>query len=104
AIHLGGGGTITISPMASGPYQGISVFQSRSSDPDTLFIVQGNGDSDLTGTFYMPTTRCQITGTGDQRLGSQYIARTLEVSGSGNFLIDFNAARAPSPPIIELVE
>jgi hypothetical protein len=56
------------------------------------------------GTVYAPTTKVLVTGSGTQTLGSQFIARTLEMSGSGHFTVNFAAPKAPQPPVIELVE
>jgi hypothetical protein len=66
--------------------------------------LSGNSGSQLVGTVYAPTTKVLVTGSGTQTLGSQFIARTLEMSGSGHFTVNFAAPKAPQPPVIELVE
>jgi hypothetical protein len=104
-INLGGQGTWTISPPTSGPYAGVGIFQSRNTaDQNTTNILRGNGGAGVTGAIYCPTTEVRLTGNGTQVLGSQFIARTLEMDGNGHFTVNFAAPKAPQPPILELVE
>lgn len=104
-INLGGTGSFQLSPPTTGTYAGIALFQARSTaDPNTVMKLSGNSGSNLVGTVYAPTTKVLVTGSGTQTLGSQFIARTLEMSGSGQFTVNFAAPKAPQPPVIELVE
>jgi hypothetical protein len=104
-INLGGLGQWSLTPPTSGTYQGISIFQSRdTASTETTSILRGNGGSGVTGTIYAPTTKLRLTGNGTQTLGSQLICRELEMDGNGYFTIDWTAAKAPQPPVIELVE
>jgi len=104
-INLGGQGQWTLTPPTTGTYAGISLFQSRNTaSEETTMILRGNGGAGVTGVIYAPTTEVRLTGNGTQTLGSQFIARTLEMEGQGHFTIDFAAAKPPEKPIIELVE
>jgi len=104
-INLGGQGQWWLTPPTSGPYAGISIFQSRNTaSQETTNILRGNGGAAVQGTIYAPTTKVRLTGGGTQTLGSQFIARTLETDGTGSFTINFAAPRAPQPPILDLVE
>jgi len=104
-IDLTGQGVWSLSPPQSGTYQGISIFQSRNTaDTSTPTKLAGNGGSGVTGTIYTPTTPTTLSGNGTQVLGSQFIGRTLEMSGNGNFTINYPSEKAPQPPVIELVE
>ncbi|MCI0460167.1 MAG: pilus assembly protein TadG-related protein [Gemmataceae bacterium] len=104
-IDLGGQGTWSLTPPTSGTYKGISIFQSRNTiSQETTSILRGNGGAGVTGTMYMPTTKVRLTGNGTQTLGSQFITRTLELDGQGNFTVNFSAPRATQPPIVELME
>jgi len=104
-FELGGTGKWSLTPPTSGTYAGISMFQSRTTaDETTVSKLRGNGGTGVVGTIYMPTTQVLITGAGTQTLGSQFIARTLEMSGSGIFTVDYAAAKAPQDPVFELVE
>jgi hypothetical protein len=104
-IDLTGQGEWSLSPPQSGTYQGISIFQSRNTaDTSTPTKLAGNGGSGVTGTIYTPTTPTTLSGNGTQVLGSQFIGRTLEMSGNGNFTINYPSEKAPQPPVIELVE
>jgi hypothetical protein len=104
-INLGGQGTWSLTPPTSGTYAGISIYQSRNTaSQETTAILRGNGGSGVLGTIYTPTTKARLTGNGTQTLGSQFIARTLELDGQGNFTVNYAAQRAPQPPVLELVE
>jgi hypothetical protein len=104
-IQLQGNGTWSLTPPTSGPYEGVALYQSRNTaSQDTTMTLQGNGGAGLVGTVYAPTTKVLVTGSGTQTLGSQFIARTLEMSGSGHFTVDFAAPKAPQPPVVELIE
>jgi hypothetical protein len=104
-ISLAGGGSWTLTPPLSGTYEGVSLFQSRTTaNENTTTVLSGNGGGVSHGTIYCPTTKVQLTGNGTQTLGSQFIARTLEMSGNGTFTVDFAAPKAPQPPVLELVE
>jgi hypothetical protein len=58
----------------------------------------------LTGIVYTPTTNVELTGGGSQILAARFITRTLEVNGSGQFIIDYPATKPDRLPTIELVE
>ncbi|RIK78611.1 MAG: hypothetical protein DCC68_15000 [Planctomycetota bacterium] len=104
-IQLQGNGVWSLTPPTSGTYQGVALYQSRQTESqDTTMTLQGNGGAGLVGTVYAPTTKVLVTGSGTQTLGSQFIARTLEMSGSGVFTVNFAAPKAPQPPVIELIE
>jgi hypothetical protein len=104
-INLGGQGQWSLTPSTSGTYAGVSIFQSRKTlDSATTTILRGNGGSVVSGTIYTPTTQTRLTGNGNQILGSQFISRTLEMDGQGNFIIDYPSARPDELPNIELLE
>lgn len=104
-IDLGGQGLWSLSPPTSGAYAGVSIFQSRyTASEETTSILRGNGGAGVTGMIYMPTTKVKLTGNGTQTLGSQFIARTLELDGQGHFTVDFAAATSPQEPVLDLVE
>ena len=52
AINLSGSGNVSLSPMTTGTYTGITVFQDRSST--TGATMSGSGNMSNTGTFYFP--------------------------------------------------
>jgi Flp pilus assembly protein TadG len=87
AINLSGG-IVNLSPLTSGPYAGIVMWQDRASD--VPMSIQGQGGMTIKGTFYAANAQLQVSGQGSNTIGSQYISRTLSLSGGGNVLIDYN--------------
>ena len=79
-----------MSPIASGIYQGITLFQSRTSTAP--ITVTGNGNLTITGTVYAPLAPLFITGNGgtDQQgspldiFGSLLIADDMTITGNGS--------------------
>jgi hypothetical protein len=104
-IDFSGQGQWSITAPTSGPYEGVAFYQSRYTASETTTMnLSGNGGGGLIGLVYAPTTQVKLSGNGTQTIGSQFIARTLEMTGNGTFLVDFAAPKPPQPPIIELVE
>jgi hypothetical protein len=106
-INLSGQGAITLTPMDSGPYQGICIFQSRTSIYQPAVNVSGNGTAPLfiTGTFYVPKAELDVTGNGTQdTIGSQYISDTLKLGGNGTFNVDWSPTLVPGIRCVWLVE
>jgi hypothetical protein len=106
-ISLGGQGAITLTPPTSGPYQGICLFQSRTSVNQPAVNVTGSGTAPLSisGTFYVPKGELKVTGNGTQdTIGSQYISNTLKLGGNGSFNVDWNPNVVPGIRQVWLVE
>ena len=106
-ISLSGQGAITLTPPDSGPYQGICLFQSRTSTYQPVCSVTGSGTAPLsiTGTFYIPKANLNVTGNGTQdTIGSQYISDTLTLGGNGHFNVDWDPAVVPGIREVWLVE
>jgi len=106
-ISLSGGGAITLTPMDTGPYQGICLFQSRTSTYQPVCSVTGSGAAPLsiTGTFYIPKANLNVTGNGTQdTIGSQYISDTLTLGGNGHFNVDWSPTLVPGIREVWLVE
>ena len=70
-----------ISPLTTGPYQGISIFQDRNSSASVSLV--GNGLANITGTIYAASSVLSVneTSNGDS-LGTQYICYDLLVTGN----------------------
>jgi Putative Flp pilus-assembly TadE/G-like len=106
-IGLQGQGAITMTPPMDGPYQGISLFQSRTAPDQPTVSVTGNGTAPLsiTGTFYVPEGELKVTGNGtEDTIGSQYISDVLTISGNGSFNVDWSPTLVPGVRQIWLVE
>jgi hypothetical protein len=101
-IDISGQGSVSISPQATGPYAGISIFQDRNAD--VTIAITGNGRFDITGSVYAASAHAQIEGNGDVHIGSQYITRTLDVGGNGAVNINYDGTKGPKKRTYSLVE
>jgi hypothetical protein len=97
-----GGGSVTLTPPTSGMYQGITFFQERNSNVDAIFA--GNGLFNITGTFYAANALIRSSGNGDVSIGSQYISRTLDISGNGNVNIVWSPNGVAPVRVLQLVQ
>lgn len=102
-ININGLGSINFSPMTSGIYQGISLWQVRSSS--NTVTVSGNGSSSMSGTFYVAGGNLSVTGNGtNDVIGAQYISNTVTLGGGGDFSVLWNPNQTARTRIIGLVE
>ena len=102
-ININGSGSITLSPPTGGTYQGIALFQQRSST--NTVSVTGNGTSAMTGTFYVAGGTLNVTGNGSNDvIGSQYISNLLKVNGGGNFKVVWDVNLVGHMRVLRLVE
>jgi Flp pilus assembly protein TadG len=93
AIDLSGSGGVSLSPMSTGPYIGITVFQDRSST--TGATLSGSGNMNNTGTFYFPDATLTLSGSsGVNAVGAQIIAKNLTFSGSAGIQVKFDSSVA----------
>jgi Flp pilus assembly protein TadG len=102
-ISLTGSGNVTLSPPTTGTYEGITLFQERSSTKQVSITAQGN--MTVSGTFYAAAAKVAITGQGNftNTVGSQWIAYDLAVTGSGSLNVSYNGLASPLRQI-QLVE
>jgi hypothetical protein len=104
-ISIEGQGSIILSPMMDGPYQGVLFFQDRTST--TPLSVSGSSGTimKISGTFYAASAQLSITGNGAQQtIGSQYISSTLVLGGNGSYSCDWTPQNTPGRRDILLVE
>ncbi len=97
AIKLSGSGSLTLSPPASGPYRGITLFQKRGTltSPAPSIRISGSGAMNLAGTIYAAHASVRMTGSSSADvMGGQIIADTLSLSGSA--AININAGTQPT--------
>jgi hypothetical protein len=94
-ISLTGSGSVQLSPPTSGIYSGVTLFQERSSNKQ--ISITGQGNLNMTGTFYAAAANVTITGQGNYTnpIGSQWIAYQLAVTGSGSFTVNYNGQGTP---------
>jgi Flp pilus assembly protein TadG len=92
-ITLSGSGTIALSPMTSGAYQGITIFQDRSSAVGAT--MSGGSNIQNSGTFYFPDAKLTLSGTsGVANVGAQIIAKDLTFSGTSGISVTYNSSVA----------
>jgi hypothetical protein len=87
-INIGGSGNILITPIESGYYEGMSIFQSRDNYNDAKII--GTADLSLSGTLYFPENHAELGGTEDWTAGNQFIADTMWIHGTATITIDYD--------------
>jgi Flp pilus assembly protein TadG len=93
SINLSGSGTISLNPMTSGTYQGITIFQDRTSS--TGATMSGGSNIQNTGTFYFPSAKLTLSGTsGVAAMGAQIIAKDLTFSGTSGIAVTYNSSVA----------
>jgi hypothetical protein len=95
-------GTVNLSPLTTGTYAGLVFWQERTST--VPMNINGQGTFTITGTFYAANALLQISGQGDATIGSQYISRTLSLSGGGNIIIDYSDSLTARQRDLYLVE
>lgn len=95
-------GTVNLKALDSSIYAGILFFQNRTAAQS--MSVTGNGSFSLKGTFYLANALLQVTGNGTATIGSQYISRLLNMSGSGAVTIDYTDDGTARKREIRLVE
>jgi len=95
-------GTVNVTALTSGPYAGILIWQDRTSTAN--MNIAGQGVFTLKGTFYTADSLLTVSGNGLTTVGSQYISKTLNISGSGGVNIDYTPDGTARQRIIRLVE
>jgi Flp pilus assembly protein TadG len=95
-IALDGSGNLTISPMTSGDYKGLSIYMDRSNVQG--YSMSGSGSSSFTGTIYAPSSYVKINGSGGTLVvDSQILCYTAELIGSGNLQLNYTPANNYNP-------
>ena len=80
-------GTVNISALTQGPYQGLLFWQNRAATQP--MSITGNGNFTMIGTFYLANGTLTASGNGSAVIGSQYISQDLNLSGGGNIIINY---------------
>jgi hypothetical protein len=101
SISINGSGMSYLTALKQGSYAGILFWQDRNS---TVTLSITGSSSDLEGTFYAAGAQLKITGSGTATIGSQYISRTLNISGSGSININYSDSGTARLREVMLVE
>src|SRR5262249_8268573 len=105
-ININGTGAINLSPITTGIYTGISLWQVRNLPrSDNTMNIAANGVWTMTGTFYNAKGPLSVQGNGaNDVLGAQYISDTLSIGGNGGFTVAWDANLVGKQRLIGLVE
>jgi hypothetical protein len=101
-LSVTGLGTVSWSPITSTIYQGLSYFQDRSSNATCK--VAGNGNYNITGTFYLADGLAQLQGNGDASIASQVVTLLMTSGGNGVTNIVWNGPPTARTRLMRLVE
>jgi hypothetical protein len=123
-LKLGGSGagnTLTLTPMVSSQftalgysqtladrYAGMLVFEDRDSNPTDSHIINGNSNSLIQGTIYLPSSNVRVNGTANINSSClQLTAQTITVLGNATLETRCSTAQTNSAgsatPTIRLV-
>jgi hypothetical protein len=103
AINLSGTGTISLNPMSSGTYAGITVFQASSNT--TAATLSGGSNISNTGTFYFPGAKLTLSGSsGVSSVGAQIIAKNFAFSGTAGIKVTYGSSVASKPSTFALIQ
>jgi Putative Flp pilus-assembly TadE/G-like len=84
-ISFTGNTVLNLSPMTTGPYAGLTIFQTRTSTVPVSLV--GNSGSSITGTIYAAAAAVDLTGNTNTDIGSQFISSTLNITGNSAFQV-----------------
>lgn len=102
-VNIAASGQVTLSPMTTGIYAGLLLFQDRTSN--VAASISGGANMNLTGTFYFAGALLTVTGSaGFDNFGSQYISYDLNVQGTGTINIDWEPNKVAQVRLITIVE
>ncbi len=102
SISFTGNTILNLSPMTTGSYAGLTIFQSRTSTVPVSIV--GNQGSNLTGTIYAADAPVSITGNTNTQIGSQFIASTVNITGNTSFTIGGSGSPVANAREVGLVE
>jgi Flp pilus assembly protein TadG len=103
AVNLSGTGSISLSPMTTGTYAGLSIFQDRTST--TGATLSGGSNISCSGTFYFPDATLTLSGTsGVATMGSQMIVNKITFSGGAGVSVNYNSNSVAAVPKLALVQ
>ncbi len=101
SINMGGNSDIKIQPMASGAYQGISIYQDRANTASST--LKGTTSLNNTGTIYMPGSALSVDGT-PKSVGRQIIADKLTVQGDAAVVVKYDGSNKAQDHKVWLVK
>jgi Flp pilus assembly protein TadG len=101
-VRVLGGASVTLSPPASGDFQGLVLMCHRQTTDSKACSIGGNGSLSFQGSLYVPAGGMDLTGTGLAQAFGQLVCWTLEVSGTSD-ITGINIVPAQSTAKVLLV-
>ena len=102
-LVVSGGSVLTLTPPTTGPYQGLTFFQARSSDAEA--DISGGSTMSVKGTLYLAGALLNASGnSGVMNFGSQYVVKDLTISGSATVQTTWSAGQVAGTAELSLVE
>jgi Flp pilus assembly protein TadG len=105
-VKWNGGANIQLDAPTDGPYKGLLLYLPPTNS--NVVVVNGNGDSHISGSIWAPSSTITVEGGGGSAgLQCQFLGWRVNLSGSSNTNIDFQANlnfQPPSAPNIELAQ
>jgi hypothetical protein len=102
-LDFAGNGNLDITPITSGVYQGISLFQDRNSAAKLSITGNGGLVTSVLGTIYAANALFTISGNGGLD-GSQVVVNQLKVVGDGDFNVKYSSSNTARVRLLGLVE
>ena len=84
---------VNLTPMSSGTWQGISIFQDRSAT--TAMTLESGANTNIAGMIYAPASAVTISGGSNIIPGTSFITSTLTIAGGGSFTIPQPTVQVP---------
>ena len=95
SITISGNANVQLTPMTSGTWQGISIFQDRNAS--AAMTLTGGSGTNIGGMIYAPSSAAQISGGSNIVPGTSFITNTLFISGNSAFTIPLPTVKVPIP-------
>lgn len=101
SLRLTGNATSSLSPMTTGAYAGLLIYQ----DPAcaATMTITGNGSATASGTIYLPNAQFVLNGNNATLTGSQLVAKTIDIQ-NGSISVAFAAGTTAQPVLPRLSE
>jgi len=105
-VKWNGGAQVRLDAPDSGPYAGLLLYLPPTNNNDVN--VNGNGDSQIVGSIWAPSSEIIVQGGGGQQgLQCQFVGDRVILNGGSGTNIDYQAAvtyQPPIPPAIEMTQ
>jgi hypothetical protein len=95
SITIQSGGVAQLSPMSSGTWKGISIFQDRNAT--TAMTIKGGSGTNISGMIYAPKAAVTANGGSDIIPGVSFISDTLTLTGGSTFTLPVAIIPVPKP-------